>query len=183
MSTVYPLKFILLGDSSTGKTQLSRRFTNKDFRVDSTATVGLEFATREIPFERCVIKAQIWDTAGQERFESMTKVYYRDALGALLVYDATNRTSFENLKNVWLKQLKDYGHESIGMVLGKSKLRKWRSIQDFPFSHHSFPPTRQQSETRSTKTTQTLEAKEQSVLKRRPVLPRQRAWISWRLRP
>jgi small GTP-binding protein len=79
----------------------------------------MEFATREIAFERCIIKAQIWDTAGQERFESMTKVYYRDAMGALLVYDATNRASFENLKTTWLKQLRDYGHEGVGMVLGE----------------------------------------------------------------
>ena len=117
----YSLKFVLVGDAGVGKSQLSRRFSNKEFRVDSAATVGMEFSTREIPFERCIIKAQIWDTAGQERFESMTKVYYRDAMGALLVYDATNRASFENLKTVWLKQLKDFGHDGIGLVLGKSR--------------------------------------------------------------
>ena len=118
----YSLKFVLVGDAGVGKSQLSRRFSNKDFRADSSATVGMEFSTREIPFERCIIKAQIWDTAGQERFESMTKVYYRDALGALLVYDATNRASFENLKTVWLKQLKEFSHEGIGMVLGERDL-------------------------------------------------------------
>lgn len=119
MSRAYSLKFILVGDASVGKSQLSRRFSQKDFKSDSSATVGMEFSTRDVPFERCIVKAQIWDTAGQERFESMTKVYYRDALGALLVYDATNRASFDNLKSVWLKQLKEYGHENIGLVLGE----------------------------------------------------------------
>ncbi len=79
----------------------------------------MEFATKAIEFEKSVIKAQIWDTAGQERFESMTKAYYRDALGAALVYDITNRQSFLNLRHTWLKQLREYGHESIRLILGK----------------------------------------------------------------
>ena len=48
-----------------------RSFTKKPFKGDLPSTVGMEFATREIPFERCVIKAQIWDTAGMERCEAM----------------------------------------------------------------------------------------------------------------
>ena len=119
----YPLKFVLVGESGVGKSQLSRRFSNKDFKNDSTATVGMEFSTREIPFERCIIKAQIWDTAGQERFESMTRAYYNNTWGALFVYDVTKRSSFENLKSVWLKQVKDNTLEGIGMVLGKSQSR------------------------------------------------------------
>lgn len=126
----YSLKFVLVGDSGVGKSQLSRRFSNKEFCSDSSATVGMEFSTRDIPFERSIIKAQIWDTAGQERFESMTKVYYRDALGALLIYDATNRASFENLKSIWLKQLKEFGHENINLVLGKDKI-----LFSFPALH------------------------------------------------
>jgi small GTP-binding protein len=77
----YSLKFVLVGDSSVGKSQLLRRFTNKSFSHDSLSTMNMEFSTRDIAFERCCIKAQIWDTAGQERFESMTKAYYRDAMG------------------------------------------------------------------------------------------------------
>jgi len=78
----------------------------------------MEFSTREIPFEKCTIKAQIWDTAGQDRFENMTKAYYRDAVGAMLVYDVQNPASFENLKNLWLNQLRQYGHEKMTCLLG-----------------------------------------------------------------
>ena len=117
----YALKFVLVGDSGVGKTQLLRRFGKKDFCHESPSTMNMEFSTRDIHFERCVIKAQIWDTAGQERFESMTKAYYRDAMGAFLVYDVTDRESFEHLKGTWIKQLRDFAHEKIQMMLVGNK--------------------------------------------------------------
>ena len=117
----YALKFVLVGDSGVGKTQLLRRFGKKEFRHDSPSTINMEFSTRDIHFERCVIKAQIWDTAGQERFESMTKAYYRDAMGAFLIYDVTDRDSFEHLKGTWIKQLRDFAHEKIQMILVGNK--------------------------------------------------------------
>ena len=83
-------------------------------------TVGLEFSTRSIEFEKCTVKAQIWDTAGQERFESMTKAYFRDSVGAALVFDVTNRQSFLNLQTTWLNQLREYGHDGMKIILGKS---------------------------------------------------------------
>ena len=101
----YVLKFVVIGDSEVGKSQLARRFSKNTFSDNSTPTVGLEFATKEVEFERCVIKAQIWDTAGQERLESMTKAFYRDAVGAFFVFDVNNLNSLENLKKVWINQM------------------------------------------------------------------------------
>ena len=117
----YALKFVLVGDSGVGKTQLLRRFGKKEFRRESPSTMNMEFSTRNIAFERCVIKAQIWDTAGQERFESMTKAYYRDAMGAFLIYDVTNRDSFEHVKTTWMGQVKDFAHEKINIILVGNK--------------------------------------------------------------
>lgn len=82
----------------------------------------MEFSSREIPFEKCVIKGQIWDTAGQERMEKMTRAYFRDSVGAMLVYDVTNPDSFENLKKLWITQLMEYGHEKMSIVLGKDPI-------------------------------------------------------------
>jgi small GTP-binding protein len=118
----YSLKFVLVGDSGVGKSQLLRRFAKKDFSLDSKSTLNMEFSTRDIAFERCTIKAQIWDTVGQERFESLTKAYYRDAVGALLIYDVTNKDSFENAKNRWYSQLREYGHERMNIVLVGNKV-------------------------------------------------------------
>lgn len=117
----YALKFIMVGDSRVGKSQLNRSFTKKSFNFDSQSTIGMEFSTRTIEFEKCNIKAQLWDTAGQERFESMTKVYYRDAVGAALVFDISNRQSFDDLKRIWLPQLREYGHESMKVILVGNK--------------------------------------------------------------
>ena len=79
----------------------------------------MEFSTRTIEFEKSLIKAQLWDTAGQERYESMTKAYYRDAVGAALIYDISNRQSFLNLRNIWLPQVTEYGHDGMRLILGK----------------------------------------------------------------
>lgn len=119
---VYPLKFVLIGDCRVGKSALSRSFMQKDFHNDLQSTVGIEFSTREISFERCAIKAQVWDTAGQERFQSMSKAYYRNSVGALLVYDITRKESFENLQNVWMPQIKEFGLNKSQLILVGNKL-------------------------------------------------------------
>ena len=62
------------------------------------------------------IKAQIWDTAGQERYRAITSAYYRGALGALLVYDVTKSTTFENVSR-WLKDLRDHSDSNIVIVM------------------------------------------------------------------
>jgi small GTP-binding protein len=98
------------------------RFCKKKFFSGSQATVGIEFATRDIVLNNFIVKAQIWDTAGQERFQSMTKAYYKDAVGALLIYDITNKVSFEHIKTKWLSEVREFCHENITIVLVGNKL-------------------------------------------------------------
>ena len=85
-----------------GKTGLISRFTKDEFLTDSQGTIGVEFATRQIEHDGKTIEAQVWDTAGQERYRAVTSAYYRNAVGALIVYDVTKRDSFENCAK-WLK--------------------------------------------------------------------------------
>lgn len=92
---------------------------NKGYNDDVATTVGMEFSTRDIPFERITVRAQCWDTAGEERYDSMSKYYYRDSCGAFLVYDVRNRQSFENVKTKWLKQCREYGHDNMPIILSK----------------------------------------------------------------
>lgn len=117
----YCLKFVLAGSANSGKTSLYKRFTNKGYVDDNKSTVGMEFSARDIPFERVIIRAQLWDTAGQERFDAMTKYYYRDACGAYLVFDVNDRVSYDQAKTVWLKQIRDYGHENMCVLLVGNK--------------------------------------------------------------
>ncbi|XP_010927862.1 ras-related protein RABA2a-like [Elaeis guineensis] len=117
----YLFKMVLIGDSGVGKSNLLSRFTRNEFFLDSKSTIGVEFATRTLQVEGRTIKAQIWDTAGQERYRAITSAYYRGALGALLVYDVTKPTTFENL-NRWLKELRDHADSNIVVMLIGNKI-------------------------------------------------------------
>ncbi|GER25333.1 RAB GTPase 11C [Striga asiatica] len=125
----YLFKVVLIGDSGVGKSNLLSRFTRNEFCLESKSTIGVEFATRTLQVEGRTIKAQIWDTAGQERYRAITSAYYRGALGALLVYDVTKPTTFENV-NRWLKELRDHADSNIVIMLigNKTDLKHLRAV-------------------------------------------------------
>lgn len=76
-------------DSGVGKTNLVLRFKGGQFLYDSKPTIGVEFESKNIQIDNKCVKCQIWDTAGQDRFKAIASVYYRGAVGALIVYDIT----------------------------------------------------------------------------------------------
>jgi len=125
----YLFKVVLIGDSGVGKSNLLSRFTRNEFCLESKSTIGVEFATRTLQVEGRTIKAQIWDTAGQERYRAITSAYYRGALGALLVYDTTKPTTFENVSR-WLKELRDHADSNIVIMLigNKTDLKHLRAV-------------------------------------------------------
>uniref|UniRef100_A0A6N2K6R4 Uncharacterized protein n=1 Tax=Salix viminalis TaxID=40686 RepID=A0A6N2K6R4_SALVM len=90
---------------------------------------GLIFDLRFSTVEARTVKAQIWDTAGQERYRAITSAYYRGALGALLVYDVTKPTTFENVSR-WLKELRDHADSNIVIMLigNKTDLKHLRAV-------------------------------------------------------
>lgn len=98
-------KIILLGDSAVGKSNLLLRFTQNTFFTDTKSTIGVEYFSKTVQIQNNkLVKVQIWDTAGQERYQIITKSYYRYSVGAFLVYDVTNRKSFEHIPK-WLKEV------------------------------------------------------------------------------
>uniref|UniRef100_A0A7N0RFR1 Ras-related protein RABA2a n=1 Tax=Kalanchoe fedtschenkoi TaxID=63787 RepID=A0A7N0RFR1_KALFE len=125
----YLFKVVLIGDSGVGKSNLLSRFTRNEFCLESKSTIGVEFATRTLQVEGRTVKAQIWDTAGQERYRAITSAYYRGALGALLVYDTTKATTFENVSR-WLKELRDHADANIVIMLigNKTDLKHLRAV-------------------------------------------------------
>ncbi|KAL9253363.1 Ras-related protein [Drosera capensis] len=125
----YLFKVVLIGDSGVGKSNLLSRFTRNEFCLESKSTIGVEFATRTLQVEGRTIKAQIWDTAGQERYRAITSAYYRGALGALLVYDVTKPTTFDNVSR-WLKELRDHADANIVIMLigNKTDLKHLRAV-------------------------------------------------------
>lgn len=117
----YLFKVVMIGDSGVGKSNLLTRFTRDEFKQDSKSTIGVEFGTQTMQIDRKTIKAQIWDTAGQERYRAITSAYYRGAVGALLVYDITKKATFENIKEIWLEELRQNADETIVVALVGNK--------------------------------------------------------------
>lgn len=115
-------KIVLLGDSGVGKSNLVFRFTKNEFNKDSKSTIGVEFATKTVQIEdNKLVKAQIWDTAGQERYRSIASSYYRGAVGALLVYDVTDRNSFNHVP-MWLKEVEENAEKDCLIMLVGNKM-------------------------------------------------------------
>ena len=110
-------KVVLLGESGVGKTSIISRFINNFFSENVISTTGASYAGKTMIFDEFggkKIRFEIWDTAGQEQYRSLTKIFYKDAAAAILVYDITRKGSFYALKNYWYDQVKDTAPKNIG---------------------------------------------------------------------
>ncbi|RDA95720.1 hypothetical protein CP533_1120 [Ophiocordyceps camponoti-saundersi (nom. inval.)] len=121
----YLAKIILLGPSGAGKSCLLHRFVKNEWRVLSSQTIGVEFASKIIKVgtgaRRKRIKLQLWDTAGTERFRSVSRSYYRGAAGAILVYDITSHQSFQALQ-AFLNDARALASPNLSVMLVGNKL-------------------------------------------------------------
>jgi Ras-related protein Rab-11B len=120
-----PHKVILLGNSGVGKTNLLSRLHSGEFSDDFASTVGVEFLTHVMEISDAYlnstrVKAQIWDTAGQERFNSMMSTYYRNAKGALIVYDIGRPETLQAAQN-WLHKVREVGDPELAVILVGNK--------------------------------------------------------------
>jgi Ras-related protein Rab-4B len=123
------LKCLVIGEASTGKSCMIYQFIENRFKENPSHTIGVEFGSKILQIGSNKVKLQIWDTAGQERFRSVTKSYYRGAAGALLVYDVSNRDTFDSLPR-WLADVRRLATEHIVIVLvgNKSDLEEERKV-------------------------------------------------------
>ena len=99
----FVIKLVLIGDSSTGKTAASRRYTDNIFTSTVTST-GIDYKNKMVHYKNRVIKVQVWDTAGQERFRCITSHFFRGASGVMIFYDITCRLTFSNVSS-WLDSI------------------------------------------------------------------------------
>ncbi|KAL4482994.1 hypothetical protein ABPG74_019020 [Tetrahymena malaccensis] len=115
------VKTVFLGDANVGKSSILNRFIDDQFDENIQATSGADFKVKSITHNNKKIDFHLWDTAGQERFRSLTQLYYKDASVACIVYDITNRNSFEVL-NYWFKELKLHAKENIIKIIIGNKI-------------------------------------------------------------
>ncbi|EGR27547.1 Ras family protein, putative [Ichthyophthirius multifiliis] len=127
-SYFYLFKYIVIGDTGVGKSCLVLQFTDGRVKERHDVTIGIEFAVKTVRVNQKNIKLQIWDTAGQENFKSITKSYYRSAIGAILVYDITKKESFQNISK-WLQEIKTNGNKYIVFALIGNKKDKEENRQ------------------------------------------------------
>jgi small GTP-binding protein len=118
------VKFILLGDGSVGKTCLMLSFTGKSFRVAHIKTIGIDMDKRNFNFQGKELEVKIWDTAGQERYRnSLPKDLFHRLNGALLVYDVTQRKTFNSVSS-WMKLIEENAPPNTAVILVANKVDK-----------------------------------------------------------
>ena len=105
------IKITLIGDSGVGKTCIIFRFISNEFSANTLTTDGVSYSKKEITYNDKKIQLDIWDTAGQEQYRSLGKHFYKDSFIVILVYNITIKESFDNLKNIWLEDVVNYGEE------------------------------------------------------------------------
>jgi small GTP-binding protein len=126
----YNLKIILLGDISVGKTSLLLRFINNNFNEKQGPSINVDKKTKSISLDSdTVANLSIWDTVGQERFRNLTKNYYSDIQGAIIVYDINNKESFQQV-DFWYKDLQENAPKNVLIMLigNKTDIRNEQSV-------------------------------------------------------
>ena len=123
------IKVVTIGESGVGKTNIISRYVRDEYSESTISTVGIDFTSKMLTVEGNKVNLQIWDTAGQERMRAIASAYYRDANGALLIYDISSKETFERIP-FWVKEIRDNGNERVKIILvgNKSDLTDEREV-------------------------------------------------------
>jgi len=120
MNYTFLFKYILLGNSGVGKSTFIQQNINKEFNPTMGTTIGVDFMSKIINIKDDIVKIHIWDTAGQETFRCIISSYYRDAIGAMVFYDITDRQTFFDTEK-WIKELKSANDMHKIIIIGNKK--------------------------------------------------------------
>ena len=120
-ATEVTVKVIVLGSSEVGKTCILNRYFNNEFQENALSTIGIDFQTKFFKFDDQKVKVNYTDTAGQEKFRAISVNYLKGTNGVILVFDITNKESFDLLET-WMNDLKENNKVDISKVLIGNKL-------------------------------------------------------------
>lgn len=117
----YLFKILIIGNSGVGKTALLLRYTDGIFNPEFHTTIGVDFKINTVNIDGKVVKMQLWDTAGQDRFRNIVASYYRGAHGVIMVYDVTERDSFDGVRQ-WYEETKVHLQDNVPKLLVGNKV-------------------------------------------------------------
>jgi len=128
-------KIVLIGDATSGKTSLMRRYVDDTFNHETMTTIGVDFTVKTLVVNGSTVKLQIWDTAGQERFAPIGSMYYNGAKAVIFTYDITQKKTFDSLP-LWRQKFDDRnegngGSDCVRVLVGcKSDLEEEREVSE-----------------------------------------------------
>jgi small GTP-binding protein len=113
-------KIILVGDARVGKTSITNRFFNDNFNPNEASSVTVQIQRKTVNIENTSKWAElhVWDTLGQEKFKSLASLFFKKSVGAFLVYDCTNKMSFDHLESWYSEISNNVDTRVIIMLLG-----------------------------------------------------------------
>ena len=116
-------KIVLIGESGVGKTSIINQYVEETFKEDEESSAGASFSTKKLYLKNGnQITLEIWDTAGQEKFRALTQLFYKEASAAILVYDITRKDSFNQIKEYWIKQVKEKSSNDVIIAIAANKI-------------------------------------------------------------
>ena len=113
----YLFKILMIGNPFVGKSSIFTQYVDNSYSDLTFSTMGVDFKIKTLKINNKYIKLQLWDTAGQERFKTLTRSYYRGSHGIIIVFDITNRDSFNNIRN-WLYEINKYSENVCNILVG-----------------------------------------------------------------
>ena len=119
------IKVTLIGESSVGKTCIINKFCKNKFNSDVESTLGANYSQKKVEINGNLIRLDLWDTAGQEKYRAIGRHFYKESYIVCLVYDITNKESFQNLKKIWYPELVEYGEKYKIVALIGNKIDKY----------------------------------------------------------
>ena len=117
----YTFRIIMVGDTFVGKSCMLLKFTDNRFIHHHDITIGVEFGSKTLQIDDTTVKVNVWDTAGQEVFRSITRSYYRNVCGVVLMYDVTKRETYHHIEN-WIRDIHEDCPKKKSIILVGNKI-------------------------------------------------------------
>ena len=121
LNNIKEIKIMLLGDQAVGKSSLMMRYTTDTFSLNTMGTAGIDLKKKTVKIDSEDVKIMIYDTAGHDRFRQITKVHYKGSRGVMLIYDVSDKKSYESV-STWMNHIKENAEDGVEITMVGNKI-------------------------------------------------------------